>query len=134
MACSNSFQLSSYRGQHREKQRKANEKIVVLSLSYTFVCFSLVAHVFWRICVREGFPKIPSKHPLNPPKSFPCTNFLCFDPCNCFEGPGRCGKTLGDLLEKTALMSCVIVPRYDQNTKHLAEKQRLLKYERSGFT
>ena len=51
------------------KRRKVSEKNNEHIVALTFLsCFFHICH--W-ICAREGFPSIPFKYPLNPPKSFP---------------------------------------------------------------
>ena len=66
------------RGSKQRKTIKHKEKLVVLRL---FLGFFLVFH--W-IFVREGSPKIPSKYPLHPPKSFPY-EFPLFSPLYYFD-------------------------------------------------
>ena len=63
--------LNRDRGQSKEKLRENKEKLVVLVVLGFFLYFPHCFFVFPWIFVREGFPKIPSKCALNPPKYFP---------------------------------------------------------------
>ena len=55
-------------GAHPRRTRKN----IVLSFSYVFLVFYCCLLFFRWIFTREGFPKIPSKYPFSPLKSYPC--------------------------------------------------------------
>ena len=50
---------------------KITKSVVVLVALSLLLIFLNCLYVFHWICIREGFPKIPSKYPLKPPKSLP---------------------------------------------------------------
>ena len=59
-------------GQNREKLSENKENIIFLRFLLGFsLLFLKLFHILPWIFVREGFPNIPSKYPLNPLRSFP---------------------------------------------------------------